>query len=92
MSKWWDGYRGQNLVVLNDFEPSHGPFLGYFLKIWADHYAFNAEVKGGMLKIRPAKLIVTSQYALEDCFEDPKTIEALCRRFNRKYLGELESP
>lgn len=81
MSKWWDGYRGEEVVCLDDFDPSHGPFLAYFLKIWADHYSFNAEVKGGMLKIRPKKIIVTSQYALERCFEDPKTVEALMRRF-----------
>lgn len=86
MSKWWDNYRGEEVVVLDDFAPQHGVFLGYFLKIWADHYSFNAEVKGGMLKIRPKKIIVTSQYRLEDCFEDEKTIEAISRRFKQIHL------
>lgn len=81
MSKWWDGYDGQPVVVLDDFDPSHGKFLGYFLKIWSDHYAFNAEVKGGMLKIRPLIVIVTSQYPIEDCFEEQQTIAAITRRF-----------
>lgn len=81
MSKWWDGYDGESVIVLDDFAPEHGKFLGYFLKIWADHYAFNAEVKGGMLKIRPKHFIVTSQYNLEDCFEDHQTVLALNRRF-----------
>ena len=81
MSKWWDGYALEPVVVLDDFAPEHGKYLGYFLKIWADHYAFNAEVKGGMLRIRPLTLIITSQYSIESCFEDHETIEAIKRRF-----------
>ena len=81
MSKWWDGYNREEVVLLDDFAPEHGKYLGYFLKIWADHYAFNAEVKGGMLNIRPDIVIVTSQYSIEDCFEDAQTIAAITRRF-----------
>lgn len=81
MNKWWDGYKGEEVVVLDDFDPSHGKFLGYFLKIWADRYVFNAEVKGGMLRIRPKRVIVTSQYLLSACFEENETIDAVARRF-----------
>lgn len=87
MSKWWDGYRGEDVVVLDDFAPEHGKYLGYYLKIWADHYAFNAEVKGGMLKIRPKTIIVTSQYPIEACFEERETIEAVSRRFKTHYMS-----
>lgn len=87
MSKWWDGYANESVVVLDDFAPEHGKYLGYYLKIWADHYVFNAEVKGGMLRIRPKKIIVTSQYSLESCFpEELETIAALKRRFVEKEL------
>lgn len=81
MSKWWDGYRHEEVVLLDDFDPTHGKYLSYYLKIWADHYAFNAEVKGGMLKIRPKLLIVTSQYPIEACFEEAETVSAISRRF-----------
>ena len=47
MNKWWDGYAGEEVVVLDDFDPRHAEHLSYYLKIWADHYAFNAEVKVG---------------------------------------------
>lgn len=95
MSKWWDGYNHEATVVLDDFDPKHGEFLSYYLKIWADHYAFNAEVKGGMLKIRPAVVVVTSQYTIEECFRnrdgspDIPTIEAIRRRFKKLYWNPL---
>lgn len=81
MSKWWDGYQNEDMVVLDDFDPSHGKFLGYFLKIWADHYPFNAEVKGGMFHIRPGIVCITSQFAIEDCFDEHETVAAVKRRF-----------
>lgn len=88
MNKWWDGYDGEDVIVLDDFAPEHGKYLGYFLKIWADHYVFNAEVKGGMLRIRPKHVIVTSQYTLEACFEERQTVLALSRRFTEWNMDE----
>jgi len=92
MSKWWDGYDREETVVLDDFDPNHGKFLAYFLKIWADHYVFNAEVKGGMLKIRPKTIIVTSQYTIEQCFESEEEIAAIRRRFTVKTMGVAPGP
>ena len=87
MSKWWDGYAGEDVVLLDDFAPEHGKYLGYYLKIWADHYAFNGEVKGGMLRIRPKQIIITSQYTLAQCFDEPETVSALSRRFAVEFMG-----
>lgn len=95
MSKWWDGYTNQSAVLLDDIEPSHMKFIGYFLKIWLDHYKFNAEMKGSCLIIRPPIMIITSQYTLvELCTTDEEKLDsplyhALSRRlelfnFNNK--------
>lgn len=92
MSKWWDGYEREETVLLDDYDPSHTKFLAYFLKTWADHYVFNAEVKGGMMRIRPKTIIITSQYSIDECFESPQEIDAIKRRFKVITLGEVPQP
>ena len=72
-TKWWDGYAGEETVVIDDWDPETTKYLRRYLKIWADHYPFKAEVKGGSMEIRPKRVIVTSQYTIEMCFPDEKT-------------------
>jgi len=82
LNKWWDGYREQETVLIDDVDRSHVQWIGGFLKIWADHYAFIAESKGKSREIRPKRILVTSQYAISDLFAgERELIEALERRF-----------
>lgn len=81
ISKWWDGYTGQAVVIIDDVMPENAKELGRSLKIWADHYPFCAEFKGSQRYIRPKAIIVTSQYVLNEVFSDRDTRVALHRRF-----------
>ena len=82
MNKWWDGYNHEEVVVLDDYDPKHTEFLAYYLKIWADHYSFNAEVKGGMMRIRPKTIIVTSQYSLDACFPGERNARCYLKKIS----------
>lgn len=79
-NKWWDGYAGQESVIMDDLDPPLAKALSHHLKIWLDHYPFTAEIKGGSIFIRPKRIIVTSQYTLEQLFEDPEALAAIKRR------------
>lgn len=81
LNKWWDGYKFQDVVVIEEWAPRN-ECTASFLKVWADRYAFSAEVKGAILPmIRPKKLIVLSNYTIEQCFPQKEDCDPLLRRF-----------
>ena len=90
VNKWFDGYQPElhAHVLIDDLDTTHA-FIAYDLNIWADRYAFPAEVKGGMIKLRPETIIVTSRYTLEQVFEscDESTRASLRRRFKVKNMS-----
>lgn len=49
VNKWWDGYYGQDVVVIEEWEPKN-EMTAAKLKIWADRYPFPAEIKGGTIQ------------------------------------------
>lgn len=86
INKWWCNYVGQKTVIIEDVGKDH-TFLGDFLKIWADKWAFTAEFKGGaMARMRPKQIIVTSQYRIADIWPDIETRTALERRFKEEEI------
>lgn len=90
-TRWWDGYTGQETIVIDDLD-IYDKSIGGDLKRWVDHYPFPAQMKGSSVVIRPKRVIVTSQYTPEEIWDDPKTLEALNRRFNVKNMYGSPKP
>lgn len=81
LNKWWDRYRYQDVVAIEEWSPKNDCTAGA-LKKWADRYPFQGEVKGGTLhKIRPKKIIVLSNYTPQQCFLNSEDLEPILRRF-----------
>lgn len=77
---WWCNYANEDVVVIEDLGPK---MIGaQHLKVWGDHYPFTCEGKGYSLgKIRPRKVIVTSNWSVRDLYPDPQDYEPIERRF-----------
>jgi hypothetical protein len=64
--KWWDSYKGQKVVILDDIGKDAAHALAYHLKLWADPWNNHpGENKGGMVPLVYDTFIVTSNYSPE---------------------------
>jgi len=80
-NRWWDMYNYEDYVLLDDFQKDWKEKA--CLKNWADHYPFNAEVKGGVMRIRPRVMVVTSNYLIDEAGFQPDDIRPMQRRFTQ---------
>jgi len=78
-NQWWCHYKGQETVLIEDIGPK---CIGaQKLKTWADHYPFSCEAKGSTLKIRPKRILITSNWSIREIYPDHQDYEAIERRF-----------
>lgn len=85
-NKWWMGYKQEDTVLIDDLDRDDARWIGQMLKNWCDHYPFQAETKGDGMVIRPKKIVVTSNYRIEELWSEETLAEALKRRFKVRNL------
>lgn len=82
--KWWDLYNGEDAILLDDFDKSCRSMY-HDIKIWADNYRFNCEVKGGQIYPTYTKFYITSGYLPHEIWDglegDSHLIASIFRRF-----------
>jgi len=81
-NKWWDGYTNEEHVLIDDLDMG-GKCLGHYIKLWADRYAVTtAEIKGATIALNHRFLFVTSNYTIEQIWDDDVVLQqAILRRF-----------
>jgi len=91
LNKWWDGYKGETNVIIEEVDASHGKWLAHFIKKWSDIYAFKAEMKFGGSIIRPKRIIVCCNYSIDVVFDGVDYIcqKAIKERFHEVHYGKV---
>ena len=81
MNKWWDGYNHEEVVVLDDYDLSIR--VSSLLSEDMGRPLFvQCGSKGGMMRIRPKTIIVTSQYSLDACFPEKETLNCYLKKIS----------
>lgn len=90
-NKWWDGYKGQDTVIMDDLVPERAAMLYDKLLKWTDHYPCTLEVKGSTVPNNYSTFIVTSNYSIDQCFATlpPESLVAMKRRFKVTHFNSL---
>lgn len=63
--KWWDGYTGQDVVIMDDFRPSKELPFSFILNLF-DRYPLSVQVKGGMAQFISKTIFVTTPLSPKD--------------------------
>lgn len=84
-TKFWDGYRGQEKVVIDEFTGEIG--ITHMLR-WLDRYPVTIENKGGGCPLNASKIWITSNINPLEWYQNvPRSqVDALIRRMNIEHI------
>uniref|UniRef100_A0AAU8H548 ATP-dependent helicase Rep n=1 Tax=CRESS DNA virus TaxID=3138951 RepID=A0AAU8H548_9VIRU len=87
-NKWWDGYEGEKVVILDDLDTET---LLHYIKKWSDKFPCKGEVKGSTVWLHHDWFVVTSNFHLADIVEKTGDFEHFYDAVKRRF-HELELP
>lgn len=64
-NKWWDGYMGERIIILDDVDAKIWTWGIHYIKRWTDHYPVVGEIKGSHANLNHEWFIVTSNVELD---------------------------
>lgn len=85
-SKWWDGYEGQEAIIIDDFDARSWDFRDILRLL--DRYPYRGELKGGHTQINSPYIYITCDRPPYRFWQGIE-LEQIMRRIN--YLIETES-
>lgn len=86
-SKWWDGYKGQKHVVIDEFRGTID--IAHMLR-WLDKFPCTVEIKGASVPLACTKLWITSNLSPDQWYPDldAETKRALRRRLKVTHFSD----
>jgi len=73
-TKWWDGYEGQKLILIDEWIGSEGIPPTQLLRI-CDRYELRVETKGGYIQMAGTTILVTSTREVREWYQDGRSRE-----------------
>lgn len=92
-NKWWDGYRGQDTVIIDDFRRDFCTFAELLRLL--DRYPMLVEAKGSSMHFRSRNIVITTPRGPRATWagRTEEDLEQLCRRIDEvRFFGEGEPP
>lgn len=91
-TKWWDGYNGQETIVIDDYRANANLGFSTLLRL-ADRYPMPIEMKGSFGQLNSKRIIVTSPLSIDEMFSNLEwmsegSLNQLKRRFKEIRFGE----
>jgi len=81
--KWWEGYDGHKVVLLDDFRKDFCKF--HELLTLLDIYPYRVETKGGSRQIQAETFYITSAFGPAELYDNREDIEQLLRRITHEW-------
>ena len=87
-TKWWDGYTGQQHVVIDEFRGAID--ISHMLR-WLDRYPVLVEIKGSSVPLKAIKIWITSNISPREWYPviDQETFDAFSRRIRVTHFDSL---
>lgn len=88
-SKWWDGYMGEDTVIIDDLSPDFCDFN--LLLRWMDQYKCRVEFKGGFIPLSATRFILTSNVSPLGLIPQGVNYGAIARRVRTYHVETREA-
>lgn len=89
--KWFDGYKGQEAVLIDDFRGNFCRF--HSLLRYLDRYPMDVPIKGGFAVWMPKRIYITSSKHPGQIYDVDEDVNQLLRRITRiRYTGDAHGP
>jgi len=81
----FNDYTGQEYALIDDFAQESAKMLAGNLKLWTHHQSFQGRILYGTVEVHLRRLFVTSNYSIEDLFENmgPEIFGPIRARFRQ---------